>query len=51
MKILLIEDEDALRELTVRALSKEGYVVEEASTYDEAWDKPDHRHLAGLENR
>lgn len=39
MKILLIEDEDALRELTARALGKEGYVVEEASSYDEAWDK------------
>lgn len=39
MKILLIEDEDTLRELTARALGKEGYVVEEASTYDEAWDK------------
>lgn len=39
MKILLIEDENTLRELIARALGKEGYVVEEAATYDEAWDK------------
>lgn len=39
MKILLIEDENTLRELIARALGKEGYVVEEAATYDEAWGK------------
>ena len=39
MKILLIEDEESLRGLIARALRKEGYVVEEAATYDEAWDR------------
>lgn len=39
MKILLIEDENTLRELIARALRKEGYVVEEAATCGEAWDK------------
>lgn len=39
MKILVIEDENSLRELIGRALKKEHYVVEEAATYDEAWEK------------
>ena len=39
MKVLIIEDENALRELIARALKREQYVVEEAPTYDEAWEK------------
>ena len=39
MKILVIEDENSLRELIARALLKEQYVVEVASTYNEAWEK------------
>ena len=39
MKILVIEDERSLQELIARALLKEHYVVEEAATYDEAWEK------------
>lgn len=39
MKVLIIEDENALRELIARALKIEQYVVEEASTYDEACEK------------
>lgn len=39
MKVLIIEDENSLRELIARALKKEQYVVEEASTYDEACEK------------
>lgn len=39
MKILVIEDENSLRELIGRALRKEHYIVEEAATYDEAWEK------------
>lgn len=39
MKLLLIEDDDSLRALIGRALKKEDYIVEEASTYDEAWSK------------
>ena len=39
MKILLIEDEESLRRLIGRALKKEQYVVEEAATYDDAWEK------------
>ena len=39
MKILIIEDERSLQELIARALLKEHYVVEEAATYDEAWEK------------
>ena len=36
MKILIIEDEPSLREVMLRALKAEGYVVESASTYFEA---------------
>lgn len=36
MKILIIEDEPSLREVTQRALEKERYVVETAATYAEA---------------
>ena len=39
MKILIIEDERSLQELIARALLKEHYVVEVASTYGEAWEK------------
>ena len=39
MKILIIEDERSLQELIARALLKEQYVVEVASTYGEAWEK------------
>lgn len=39
MKILVIEDERSLQELIARALLKEQYVVEVASTYGEAWEK------------
>ena len=39
MKILVIEDERSLQELIARALLKEHYVVEVASTYGEAWEK------------
>ena len=39
MKILVIEDEQSLQELVARALLKEHYVVEVASTYGEAWEK------------
>lgn len=36
MKILVIEDEDSLREVLIRSLEKERYVVEYAATFDEA---------------
>ena len=36
MKILVIEDEEALREVIVRSLEKERYVVESASAFREA---------------
>ena len=39
MKLLIVEDESSLRELLARALRKEQYVVETASTYAEASDK------------
>ena len=39
MKILVIEDEEALAELTVKALRKEGFVVEMAMDYDRAAEK------------
>ena len=36
MKLLIVEDDSSLRELMQRALTEEGYVVETASTFDEA---------------
>ncbi len=39
MKLLIIEDDNSLREIMQRALLAEGYVVETASTYFEAQDK------------
>ena len=36
MKILVVEDENALREVIVRSLEKERYVVESASSFREA---------------
>ena len=39
MKLLLVEDEESLRGLIARALRKEQYVVEEASTYCDAYEK------------
>ena len=39
MKILVVEDEQALREVVVQSLKKERYVVESASTFREASDK------------
>lgn len=39
MKILVVEDEDALREVVVRSLEKERYVVESAANYHEALQK------------
>ena len=39
MKILIIEDEPSLREIMSRALSEDGYIVENASTYTEADSK------------
>ena len=39
MKILVIEDEMSLQELMVRALKKEGYIVESAMDFDSAMEK------------
>ena len=39
MKILIVEDEDALREVMIRSLEKERYVVESAVGYNEALQK------------
>lgn len=39
MKLLLVEDEESLRGLIARALRKEQYAVEEASTYCDAYEK------------
>lgn len=39
MKLLIIEDDNSLREVMHRALTGEGYVVETASTYFEGCDK------------
>ena len=39
MKILIVEDEPSLRELVVRSLEKERYVVETASDMDSAMEK------------
>lgn len=36
MKLLIVEDDSSLRELMQRALTEEGYVIETASTFDEA---------------
>lgn len=36
MKVLVVEDEDSLREVIVRSLEKERYVVESTSTFREA---------------
>lgn len=39
MKILIIEDSDSLREIMIRSLEKERYVVESASDYHSGLDK------------
>ncbi len=39
MKLLIIEDDDSLREIMCRGLRSEGYIVETASTFLEAEDK------------
>ena len=39
MKLLIIEDDNSLREIMHRALTNEGYVVETASTFRDACDK------------
>ena len=39
MKILIIEDDDSLREIITRALLDEGYIVETAANYSDANDK------------
>ena len=39
MKLLIIEDDNALREIMLRALSDEGYVVETAKNFFEAEEK------------
>ena len=39
MKLLIIEDDNSLREIMHRALTTEGYVVEVAPTYSDACDK------------
>ena len=39
MKILIVEDDKSLREIIQRALTDEGYVVENAATYFEGCDK------------
>ena len=39
MKLLIIEDDNSLREIMQRALVAEGYVVETASTFFEARTK------------
>ena len=36
MKVLLIEDDDDLREIIIRSLEKERYVVEAAANCEEA---------------
>lgn len=41
MKILVVEDEPALQELIVKALKKEGFVVENAADFDSAVEKLD----------
>ena len=53
MKVLLIEDDDDLREIIIRSLQKERYVVEAAATLEEArewcqtcvnWYRFEHHH-------
>ena len=39
MKLLIIEDETSLQELMTTAQRKEGHIVENAMTFDEAMDK------------
>ena len=39
MKILIVEDEPSLREIMVRTLTREQYVVEQAADYAAALDK------------
>ena len=39
MKVLLIEDDDDLREIIIRSLEQERYVVEEAATLTDAHEK------------
>ena len=39
MKILIVEDEPSLREIMVRTLTREQYVVEQAADYASASDK------------
>ena len=39
MKILIVEDEPSLREIMVRTLVREQYVVEQAADYAAALDK------------
>ena len=39
MKILIIEDDDSLREIITRGLLDEGYIVETAANYSDANDK------------
>lgn len=45
MKILIIEDEDSLREVIIKSLEKERYIVEWASDYQSAlWKISDHQY-------
>ncbi|RYD57433.1 MAG: response regulator transcription factor [Sphingobacteriales bacterium] len=39
MKVLVVEDEDDLREVIIRSLQKENFVVEAAADYDTAMEK------------
>ena len=39
MKILIVEDEPSLREIMVRTLTREQYIVEQAADYAAALDK------------
>ena len=41
MKILIVEDEPSLREIMVRTLTREQYIVEQAADYAAALDKID----------
>ena len=44
MKILIVEDEPSLREIMVRTLTREQYIVEQAADYAAALDKIAARH-------